>query len=192
MAKTLEKMSSNPFFIMDIMQEDFLNNISWDSANEEQLTALSASLKSAAEYIDKKISSIAKSNPMPEVPEEPKPEEPKKEEPKEQETENPIPESKPVEKAIPEEIPAKNVEEEPMPENNKDKSTIEEVVKSIGDEFLKSIKSMEDKFNGKIAELTKSVQETNEKLNEKRTDSAVSVPAQDRVQKVQIHGKGLV
>jgi hypothetical protein len=192
MAETLEKMSSNPFFIMDIMQEDFLNNISWDSANEEQLTALSASLKSAAEYIDKKISSIAKSNPMPEVPEEPKPEEPKKEEPKEQETENPIPESKPVEKAIPEEIPAKNVEEEPMPENNKDKSTIEEVVKSIGDEFLKSIKSMEDKFNGKIAELTKSVQETNEKLNEKRTDSAVSVPAQDRVQKVQIHGKGLV
>ena len=65
MEKTFDLMSKNPYFIMEIMQEDFFNTISWDSASEEQLTALSASMKSAAEYIDKKISTVAKSADIP-------------------------------------------------------------------------------------------------------------------------------
>jgi hypothetical protein len=193
MADTIEKMSSNPFFIMDIMQEDFFSNISWDSANEEQLTALSASMKSAADYIDKKISSIAKSDPTPT--QEPKPEEPKPAEntpPAEPEKPETVPEETPKsEEPAP---PADTEPEKPEPEKPEgdEGEPVAEVVKSMGTQFLQALNDMEKRFDGKIAELNKSLSETNEKLNEKRTNSAVSVPASVPVVRSKPRGSGLV
>lgn len=175
MANTIDKMSTNPFFIMDIMREDFFNNISWDSANEEQLTALSASMKSAVEYIDKKIASLASPEQQPET--------------------EPVSKSVPVAVVEPPAEPTKPdqsnepaAEPEPEPEQ-----PVVEVIKSMGTEFLQAVKDMESRFDGKIAELSKAIADTNNKLNDKLTNSAVSIPASVVAQRAsRPRGSGLV
>lgn len=50
--EVIKDMSTDPFFIMSIMEEDFWKNISWDSTRKEDLDALSKSMREAANYID--------------------------------------------------------------------------------------------------------------------------------------------
>lgn len=188
MEKTFDLMSKNPYFIMDIMQEDFFNNISWDSASEEQLTALSASMKSAAEYIDKKISSIAKSADVPIV----EPETPVVDETTamtEPETEpETTPEANEPETSEVTETP----ETEPTAVEKTEVVSIETVLKSMGEQFLQSLKDMEQRFESKFAEINKSLAETNDKLNDKQTESAVAVPAHTEIKRSAPAGHGLL
>jgi len=185
MEKAFDSMSRNPYFIMDIMQEDFFNTISWDSASEEQLIALSTSMKSAAEYIDKKISSIAKS--ADESTAEP-----------ETSTETTIAKNT-NDSSEPE--TTDNTETETIPEKTNSESvevektevvSIETVIKSVGEQFLQSLKEMEQRFESKFAEINKSLIETNDKLNDKQTESSVAVPNHVEIKRSAPAGHGLL
>jgi hypothetical protein len=175
---------------MEVMQEDFFNTISWDSASEEQLTALSASMKSAAEYIDKKISNIAKSADVP------------TEEPKIQ------PETSVVDDTTTATEPETNTEtteSETAPETpetetstvektaeNPEVVSIETVIKGVGEQFLQSLKELEQRFESKFAEINKSLIETNDKLNDKQTESSVAVPTHVEIKRSAPAGHGLL
>lgn len=186
MAGVIEKMTSCPFFIMDIMQEDFFNNISWDSATEEQLTALSASMKSAAEYIDKKISDIAKSDPAePETPKNPESTEPEaapEPEPEPEQTE-------PAKQAKPE-VPAEPAQ--PVTKSEPAEDAFQLIAKSIGEQVNASIKEMEQRFETRIAGIEKSISETTEKLNETVTRSTAVVPSANQAERTKPKGYGLI
>ncbi len=185
MEKTFDSMSKNPYFIMEIMQEDFFNTISWDSASEEQLIALSTSMKSAAEYIDKKISSIAKS--ADESTAEP-----------ETSTETTIAkntndssEPETTDNTETETIPEKT-DSEPVEVEKTEVVSIETVIKSVGEQFLQSLKEMEQRFESKFAEINKSLIETNDKLNDKQTESSVAVPTHVEIKRSAPAGHGLL
>lgn len=185
MEKAFDSMSRNPYFIMDIMQEDFFNNISWDSASEEQLIALSTSMKSAAEYIDKKISSIAKS--ADESTAEP-----------ETSTETTIAkntndssEPETTDNTETETIPEKT-DSEPVEVEKTEVVSIETVIKGVGEQFLQSLKEMEQRFESKFAEINKSLIETNDKLNDKQTESSVAVPTHVEIKRSAPAGHGLL
>jgi division protein CdvB (Snf7/Vps24/ESCRT-III family) len=165
MDNVLTEMSVNPSFIVDIMQEDFFNNVAWDSATEEQLKVLSDSMKSATDYIDKKIASLKSSEGS----------QPAGSEDVNTDTE-----------------PAPALEKTEASEPEPDLPDVAEIVKSMESKFLQSLTEMEKKFNNKIDEISKSLSETNEKLNENLTDSAVSVPQPVREASPDIRGKGLV
>lgn len=182
MEKTFDSMSKNPYFIMEVMQEDFFNNISWDSASEEQLTALSASMKSAMEYIDKKISSVAKSADVPIV----EPETPVVNET----TATTEPEAEP--ETTPEATEPETPETESTTVEKTEVVSIETVLKSMGEQFLQSLKDMEQRFESKFAEINKSLAETNDKLNDKQTESAVAVPAHTEIKRSAPAGYGLL
>ena len=194
MEKAFDSMSRNPYFIMDIMREDFFNNISWDSASEEQLTALSTSMKSAAEYIDKKISEVAKS--ADESVAEP-----------ETSTETTIAkntndssEQETTDNAEAETIPEKTEPETPETESstvektaeNPEVVSIETVIKGVGEQFMQSLKEMEQRFESKFAEINKSLIETNDKLNDKQTESSVAVPTHVEIKRSAPAGRGLL
>ena len=185
MEKAFDSMSRNPYFIMDIMREDFFNNISWDSASEEQLTALSTSMKSAAEYIDKKISEVAKS--ADESVAEP-----------ETSTETTIAkntndssEPETTDNAETETIPEKT-DSEPVEVEKTEVVSIETVIKGVGEQFLQSLKEMEQRFESKFAEINKSLIETNDKLNDKQTESSVAVPTRVEIKRSAPAGHGLL
>ncbi|MDY0388678.1 MAG: XkdF-like putative serine protease domain-containing protein [Methanolobus sp.] len=195
MEKTFDLMSKNPYFIMEIMQEDFFNTISWDSASEEQLTALSASMKSAAEYIDKKISTVAKSADIP------------TEEPKTQpqtsvvgdtttatepETNTETTESETAPETTEPETPETETSTVEKTAENPEVVSIETVIKGVGEQFLQSLKEMEQRFESKFAEINKSLIETNDKLNDKQTESSVAVPTHVEIKRSAPAGHGLL
>ena len=197
MEKTFDLMSKNPYFIMEVMQEDFFNTISWDSASEEQLTALSASMKSAAGYIDKKISSIAKSADVPTAEPETSTEAPVVDETlamAEPETTTDTKSETIVEETEPE--TPEITETEPVAvektAENPEVVSIETVIKSVGEQFLQSLKEMEQRFESKFAEINKSLIETNDKLNDKQTESSVAVPTHVEIKRSAPAGHGLL
>lgn len=181
MEKAFDSMSRNPYFIMDIMQEDFFNNISWDSASEEQLIALSTSMKSAAEYIDKKISEIAKSAAEPET----------STETTIAKNTNDSSEPETTDNTETETIPEKT-DSEPVEVEKTEVVSIETVIKSVGEQFLQSLKEMEQRFESKFAEINKSLIETNDKLNDKQTESSVAVPNHVEIKRSAPAGHGLL
>lgn len=179
--KTFDSMSKNPYFIMEIMREDFFNNISWDSASEEQLTALSTSMKSAAEYIDKKISEVAKSaNESAAEPE--------------TSTETTIANdtNDSSEPETTDNAEAEKTDSEPIEVEKTEVVSIETVIKGVGEQFLQSLKEMEQKFESKFAEINKSLIETNDKLNDKQTESSVAVPTRVEIKRSAPAGHGLL
>ncbi len=70
--------------------------------------------------------------------------------------------------------------------------SIETVLKSMGEQFLQSLKDMEQRFESKFAEINKSLAETNDKLNDKQTESAVAVPAHTEIKRSAPAGYGLL
>jgi len=185
MEKTFDSMSRNPYFIMEIMREDFFNNISWDSASEEQLIALSTSMKSASEYIDKKISEIAKS--AGESVAEP-------ETSTETTTANNTNDSSEPETTddATEETVAEKTDSEPIEVEKTEVVSVETVIKSMGEQFLQSLKELEQRFESKFAEINKSLIETNDKLNDKQTESSVAVPTRVEIKRSAPAGRGLL
>lgn len=185
MEKTFDSMSRNPYFIMEIMREDFFNNISWDSASEEQLIALSTSMKSASEYIDKKISEIAKS--AGESVAEPE----TSTETTTADNTNDSSEPEITDDAT-EETVAEKTDSEPIEVEKTEVVSVETVIKSMGEQFLQSLKELEQRFESKFAEINKSLIETNDKLNDKQTESSVAVPTRVEIKRSAPAGRGLL
>lgn len=180
MEKAFDSMSRNPYFIMEIMREDFFNNISWDSASEEQLIALSTSMKSASEYIDKKISEIAKS--AGESVAEPE----TSTETTTADNTNDSSEPETTDDAT------EKTDSEPIEVEKTEVVSVETVIKSVGEQFLQSLKEMEQRFESKFAEINKSLIETNDKLNDKQTESSVAVPTRVEIKRSAPAGHGLL
>jgi hypothetical protein len=204
MEEKLNMYSSSPHFILDVMREDFYQNISWDALKEEELTALSNSMKSAAAYVDKKISEISN---VQNVAKSTTPEAASTESPEQNSDEKPAAEIPAIEnEAIPNVPEAENEENAAVPaipeipeipENNEEtpeaeNTSVEAIAKSVSNVFLQAIAEMESRFEGRFAELNKSILETNEKINEKATQSAVIVPGEVTVAKSTMRGKGLI
>jgi len=210
----INSLTSNPLFIIDVMQEDFFKSVAWDALSEEQLVALSKSMRSAAEFIDKKVSGIIKTDDA----------EPKAETETEQDSvKTPNNDAEPVEKPdstednvekkpdkdqLPE--PDEDEEDETEPENDNEEEkepemkvdveepekagNIQNEVDTIAEKLQESLNGailkMEKRLDEKIDKLQKELDTTNEKLNETRTDSIVKVAPQ-RVEPKQ-SGYGLV
>ena len=185
MEKTFDSMSRNPYYIMEIMREDFFNNISWDSASEEQLIALSTSMKSASEYIDKKISQIAKS--AGESVAEPE----TSTETTTADNTNDSSEPETTDDATKETV-AEKTDSEPIEVEKTEVVSVETVIKNVGEQFLQSLKELEQRFESKFAEINKSLIETNDKLNDKQTESSVAVPTRVEIKRSAPAGRGLL
>lgn len=59
----INEIKTNPFFIIDMMTEDWYKSVNWSQTNDESLMMLAKSMKDAATYIDKIVNKteIAKS-----------------------------------------------------------------------------------------------------------------------------------
>jgi hypothetical protein len=75
---------------------------------------------------------------------------------------------------------------------NPDVVSIETVIKGVGEQFLQSLKEMEQRFESKFAEINKSLIETNDKLNDKQTESSVAVPTHVEIKRSAPAGHGLL
>lgn len=60
----INNIKTNPFFIIDMMTEDWYKNVNWSQTNDESLVMLSNSMKQAAAHIDNIVNSteISKSD----------------------------------------------------------------------------------------------------------------------------------
>lgn len=190
MEQTFDSMSRNPFFILDIMQEDFFNSISWDSLPEEQLGALSKAMKSAATYIDGKISTtfMKSEDENPDAKEDSSDKEPDTKDvavkdtntSEEQETDNPVPEAE------------DKKDEDAETEDNPEDSPIFKALKLSNDAVLETIKQIKEDFDSKLSKLEKSIADTASKIDERNTESAAIIPRETIFNQSKPRGNGLI
>lgn len=55
----IEEMTQSPWFVMDMLREDFYKEMDWNAIPAENLKVLSKSLREAADYVDSKIAEIS-------------------------------------------------------------------------------------------------------------------------------------
>lgn len=191
---TIEQLTKDPFFIMDMLQKDFFESINWEGTQDDDLKALSLSMRSAADYIDGKISEVAKTaddkEPVPEPPA-PEPEEP--EIPAEPEPDPPAtePETVPEPETTPETVP------EPESVNKSAEKLFEEmfekVVKSNGDTLNTLLSEKLNPVLDKMKTLTKTIETLEYKIQDLETGSSVKTqPPQADVRKSRNPALGLL
>lgn len=171
---TIEQLTKDPFFIMDMLQKDFFESINWEGTQDDDLKALSLSMRSAADYIDGKLSEVAKtaddkeSVPEPPAPAPaPEPEEP--EIPDEPEPDPPAtePETVPEPETTPETVP------EPESVNKSAEKLFEEMFEKIAKSNTETIGEQMKPFLDKFTTLEKTIEKLETKIEVLETGSSV-------------------
>lgn len=204
----IDEMLRSPWFIMEVMETDFWKNVDWSQTDDERLKCLSEAMKSAASYIDAKVTEISKSDPTPETTatEQSSTTEPETTVEQVAETQAQVTENQEDAPAPTDEPAAEVKKEEPAKEEPANEAEvveksqaqvaealiIETISKSANEAFSALFKGFEANFNERMASLEKRLEETETKLNEHRTDSAVVIPVQEQVVKAIVPGRALI
>lgn len=190
---TIEQLTKDPFFIMDMLQKDFFESINWEGTQDDDLKALSLSMRSAADYIDGKISDISKSDDSKENAEEP---------PAENQEETPAEEPETAEEPAKDEAEPENeapaeTETEPEEVGKSAEKLFEEmfekVVKSNGDTLNILLSEKLNPVLDKVKTLTKTIETLEDKIQDLETGSSVKTqPPQADVRKSRNPALGLL
>jgi len=190
---TLEQLTRDPCFLMDMLQKDFFESISWESALEDDLKTLSLSMRSAADYIDGKIADIAKSDDSKENAEE---------HPAENQEETPAEEPETAEETTKDEAEPEN--EAPAETETEPEEVGKSAEKLFEEMFEKVVKSNGDILNTLLSEklnpvldtvktLTKTIETLEDKIQDLETGSSVKTqPPQTDVKKSRNPALGLL
>lgn len=167
MNEYIENMTKNPWFIIQMMEEDFYKSINWHDENDEKLTSLVKSLRSAADYIEATFLSepVAKSEPeqTTETTETTEPEIPAK-------TESELP----TEPEKPAETETEPEKETPSPVQKSQEETIAEIVSSIVEKSFSNTASVLEK---QMSDLATKIESITEKVEKIETGSSLRVEA---------------
>lgn len=169
---TIDKMKSSPWFIMDMVYEDFFKTVEWDMVNDEQLGVLKDSLVGATEYISGILASrILKSETGDTEPSsKSEPEEAKETEP-ETEPENPVeptePEVEPVEPET--KLDTSNVN---VSCSETEETELEKVSKSV-----QQVMDTNKELTEKVQKLEQELVEKNQQLEKTMVKSNYVIPS---------------
>lgn len=206
---TMKELRQDPWFIMNILEKDYFESISWDTAPQDKLVALSASLKGAASFVDERIaemssdSGVSKSADMPAesaTPAEPAENADNSENSENSENKDEEDDSNDVDEGNAENPEPKPTENEPplTCDNTEENKTADAVAvlksfsDSIKDDVAKQLADVTASFNAKIEELSKSITDTNNKLDDTRTQSSVRVGVDSENYQPSVRGAALM